>query len=334
MEELEKKIRRELEKAETRVGLRKIQEKYLGQDGRLSLILSKIKDLSGREKRKVGGKANEIRRMLERKVEARKRKLEKEREEIDVTTPGKEMEEGHLHPLTRTKRKVAALFQKMGFQVVEGPEVENEWYNFEALNIPEDHPARDMWDTFWLEEEEEGERLLMRTHTSPVQIREMEKREPPVRIVVPGKVFRHEKKDASHEFQLYHLEGLMVEKDVSAANFKAVVTAFFRQFFGRELEVRMRPSFFPFTEPSFEIDVECVVCGGKRECSTCSGTGWLELMGAGMVHPRVLGNAGFNPERLQGFAFGVGIDRLAMMRYKIPHIKWFHSGDLRFLKQF
>jgi len=219
----------------------------------------------------------------------------------------------------------------MGFSVVEGPEIENEWYNFDALNIPKDHPARDMWDTLYLK----NPKLLLRTHTSPVQIRFMEKNQPPLRIIVPGRVFRHEATDASHEINFYHVEGLMVDKKgkVNAANFKAIIEEFFSRFFRKRVEIRLRPSYFPFTEPSFEIDVSCPICNG-RGCPACKNSGWVETLGAGMVHPNVIKNSGLDQKIWQGFAFGIGMDRLAMMKYKINDIRLFYSGDLRFLQQF
>jgi len=215
--------------------------------------------------------------------------------------------------------------------VVEGPEIENEWYNFDALNIPKDHPARDMWDTLYLK----PQKLLLRTHTSPVQIRYLERNQPPLRIIVPGRVYRREATDASHEINFYQVEGLMVDRKgkVSVANFKAIIEEFVKRFFGQSVQIRLRPSFFPFTEPSFEVDISCVVCSQKG-CSTCQGTGWIEAMGAGMVHPNVFKNAGLNPQEWQGFAFGMGMDRLAMMKYKINDIRLFYGGDLRFLNQF
>jgi len=247
---------------------------------------------------------------------------------FDVTAPGKKLTSGHLHPLTQVRKKVEEIFQAMGFEVVEGPEMETEWYNFDALNIPKDHPARDLWNTLWLKNG-----LLLRTHTSPVQIRYLEKHNPPLRIIVPGRIFRYEATDASHEINFYQVEGLMVGKEVSASNFKAIIQEFFYQFFGKPIEIRMRPSFFPFTEPSFEVDMTCLNCNGKG-CTACSETGWMEMMGAGMVHPNVLKNSGLNPKNWQGFAFGMGLDRLAMMKYKINDIRLFYSGDLRFLNQF
>jgi len=219
----------------------------------------------------------------------------------------------------------------MGFSVVEGPEIETEWYNFNALNFPKDHPARDAVDTFWLKGDKI--KLLLRTHTSPVQVRHMEKNNPPLRIIIPGRVFRHEATDASHEINFYHIEGLMVDKSVSAANFKAIIQEFFQRFFEKPVKIRLIHSFFPFVEPGFQVDMTCLNCGGKG-CSACQKTGWMEMMGAGMVHPQVFKNSGLNPKFWQGFAFGMGLDRLAMMKYKINDIRLFYSGDLRFLQQF
>lgn len=248
---------------------------------------------------------------------------------FDPTIPGEKHKVGHLHPLTLVRRQIEKIFQEMGFSIALGPEIETEWYNFDALNIPKDHPARDMWDTFWLK----GNKNLLRTHTSPVQIRYMEKNKPPIKIIAPGRIFRHEATDASHEINFYQVEGLYIDKEISASNFKAIIEEFFSIFFGKVVEARLRPSFFPFTEPSFEVDMSCLVCEGTG-CSTCSGTGWIEVMGAGMVHPNVLKAGGINPKDWQGFAFGMGMDRLAMMKYKINDVRLFYSGDLRFLNQF
>ncbi len=281
-------------------------------------------------------------------------------EKIDVTIPGEKLEKGHLHPITRVLQKSEEIFSSLGFKMVEGPEIETEWYNFDALNIPKNHPARDMWDTFWLKSRNDAEinakergkvqrnsafrvrrssALLLRTHTSPVQVRYMEKNQPPIRIIVPGRVFRYEATDASHEINFYHLEGLMVDKNITAANFKAVIEKFFQLFFQKNIKIRIRPSYFPFTEPSFETDISCMVCQGKG-CSVCSQRGWVEVAGAGMVHPQVLKAGGLIPKSVnpktgwQGFAFGVGLDRLAMMKYKIDDVRLLYSGDLRFLTQF
>lgn len=236
---------------------------------------------------------------------------------IDVTAPGKRLERGHLHPLTLVQNKAIDIFSSMGFEVAEGPEVETEYYNFDALNIPKNHPARDMWDTFWLKNGK-----LLRTHTSPVQIRYMEANQPPFRIIAPGRIFRYEATDATHEAQFYQLEGLMVGKKITFANLKAVMETFFRGFFGdKNIEVRLRPSYFPFVEPGVEVDIKYK---GK----------WMEIAGAGMVHPKVLENVKIDPREWQGFAFGMGIDRLAMIKYKIDNVRLFYGSDLRFIKQF
>jgi len=255
---------------------------------------------------------------------------------FDVSIPGEKMERGHLHPLTQVLRKTEEIFHSMGFSIIQGPELELEWYNFDALNMPKDHPARDMQDTLWIKEKiknsKEGKKL-MRTQTSAVQVRYMEKNNPPFRIIVPGRVFRHEATDPSHEVQFYQLEGMMVDKEISLANLSAVIDEFLKRFFDKKIETRLRPSYFPFTEPSVEIDIKCINCKGKG-CSTCQQAGWLEIIPGGMIHPNVFKAAGYNPKNWKGFAFGMGIDRLAMMKYKINDIRLFYSGDLRFLKQF
>ncbi len=242
--------------------------------------------------------------------------MDNEQRKLDVTAPGKKIEHGHLHPLTQVQNKAVEIFSSMGFEIAEGPEVETEYYNFDALNIPAEHPARDLWDTFWLKDGN-----LLRTHTSPVQIRYIETHQPPIRIIAPGKVFRYEATDASHEIQFYQLEGLMVDKNITLANLKAVMEIFFQKFFSKNIEVRLRPSYFPFVEPGVEIDMKY---NGK----------WMEVAGAGMVHPKVLENAGLNFNDWQGFAFGMGMDRLTMIKYKINDVRLFYSGDLRFIKQF
>ncbi|MBI4137668.1 MAG: phenylalanine--tRNA ligase subunit alpha [Candidatus Sungbacteria bacterium] len=344
--------------------VQEVRIKYLGRKGALTEILRSIKDLPAEERRQRGEEANRLRREIEQLLDEREGELKKtyhesvlQKEWIDVTRPGVRQPRGHLHPITKIIREISDIFGRMGFAVVEGPEVETEHYNFDALNIPAEHPARDMWDTFWLvasqkvsnrqpstvnHQRNKSQRLLLRTHTSPVQVRYMEKHNPPIRIIVPGRVYRYEATDASHDIQFYQLEGLMVDKNVSIANFKAVIQYFFSQLFKKDVGVRLRPSYFPFTEPSFEVDISCIQCSQlptlnsqlRTRCSVCKGTAWLELAGAGMVHPNVFKAVGYNPKDAQGFAFGMGIDRLAMMKYKIPDIRLFRSSDLRFLKQF
>ncbi len=246
---------------------------------------------------------------------------------IDVTLPGANPKRGHLHPVTLMMRDIVTIFGDMGFAIADGPEVETEHYNFDALNIPKDHPARDMWDTFWLKDKRGLERLLLRTHTSPVQIRHMETHEPPFRIIVPGKVFRYEATDATHETQFYQFEGLMIGKDVSLANLKGVLLSFFTKLFERDMEIRFRPSYFPFTEPSVEIDIGWLDAEGNVER-------WIEVMGAGMVHPEVLRAGGIDPKKWQGFAFGGGVDRFVMLKWGIPDVRALYTGDLRVIKQF
>lgn len=333
-----KKIKKEAEKeigsAKDLKELQDVFNQYLGKRGELTQILRSLKDMPKRERIMFGKDANDVKNALtiafdekSAGLKAGEARAAEEKEWIDVTAPGKKIAVGHLHPLTLAKRKTMEIFQSMGFAVAEGPDIETEWYNFDALNIPKDHPARDVWDTFYLKDGP-----LLRTHTSPVQIRYMEKNNPPLRIIAPGTVYRHESTDSSHEFQLYQVEGLMVDKDISVANLKAVVGEFFRRFFEKEVDFRLRPDFFPFVEPGFDISITCLVCGGKG-CSVCKETGWLEVAGAGMVHPNVFKAAGLSPE-WQGWAFGFGLERLAMLKYRINDIRLFRSSDLRFLNQF
>ncbi len=241
-------------------------------------------------------------------------------------------QKGHLHPITHTINEINAYFTERGFDTVDGPEIETEHYNFDALNIPKDHPARDMWDTFWVKPKKDG--MLLRTHTSPVQVRYMEKHKPPLRIIVPGKTYRYEATDATHETQFYQVEGLVVEKGISLAHLKGTLEDFFIFFFGKGVKVRFRPSYFPFTEPSVEIDISCFRCGGEKGCSICKGTGWIEIMGAGMVHPKILDSVGINSNEWSGFAFGAGIDRLTILKYQIDDIRLFYNGDARLPIQF
>lgn len=238
---------------------------------------------------------------------------------------------GHIHPISQVITDAGQIFSKLGFEIASGPEIESEHYNFDVLNIPPDHPARDMWDTFWLKPENSGK--LLRTHTSPVQMRFAESHVPPFRIIAPGKTFRHEATDATHEAQFHQLEGLVIDKDVSISHLKWTLEEFFKEFFKTETKVRLRPSYFPFVEPGVEIDMTCFRCKGAG-CSTCKETGWIEIMGAGLVHPRVIANFGLDPRKWSGFAFGMGIDRLASLRYGIPDVRMLYSGDLRLVNQF
>mgnify|MGYP001574127438 CR=1 FL=1 len=307
---------------------------YLGRKGKITTTLRKLKDLPLEERKTVGSEANQLKKDLEEAIEFRKKELAIEPSAlgIDITRPGKRPAVGHLHPLTKIEEEVRKIFLSMNFSVIEGPEIETEYYNFDALNIPPAHPAREAWDTFWLKEPKnlklkaKSEKLLLRTHTSPMQIRYMEAHQPPFQIIVPGRVYRYEATDATHETNFYQLEGLMVGKDVSLANFKFVVEGFFKKFFrGRKIDFRFVPSYYPFVEPG--LDVEIKFDTGKRG-------EWLEVMGSGMVHPNVFEEAHYNPRDWQGFAFGIGIDRLMMIKYKVPNMRLSYTGDLRFIEQF
>lgn len=307
--------------------LENLRVKYLGRKSEFSGLISSLKNLSVEERREIGEKANDLKKEMHNLVAEKTEDLHYRKSIseplLDISKPGEKIEAGHLHILTKVEEEIKQIFLSMNFSVVEGPEVETEYYNFDALNIPKNHPARDMWDTFWLKQQNRKNRLLLRTHTSPVQIRYMEKHQPPFQIIAPGRVFRYEATDASHEINFGQLEGLMIGKDVSLANFKFVVEEFFKKFFkGQKIEFRFIPSYYPFVEPG--LDVAIKLKGGK----------WMEVAGAGMVHRNVLKAAGYNPNEWQGFAFGFGPDRLAMIKYNIPDIRLFYSGDLRFVKQF
>ncbi|MFZ2299905.1 MAG: phenylalanine--tRNA ligase subunit alpha [Candidatus Moraniibacteriota bacterium] len=338
-----------LQTVKTAVELAAWEVKYLGRKSGLGDILKSLKDLSSEEKRVVGPLGNAAKQSLTQAFAAKQaalyeQSIDWEGERIDVTAPGVPVSRGHLHPITRIEHEIEDIFTSMGFAIADGPEVESEWYNFDALNVPTDHPARDMQDTFWLaspkasvgglkSDEKQKERLLLRTHTSPVQIRYMETHTPPLRIIIPGRIFRHEATDASHEHTFHQFECLMVDEHVSVANFKYVAETFFSAFFEKQVNIRLRPSFFPFTEPSFEFDISCTLCDGKG-CPVCKQSGWLELGGAGMVNQKVFEAAGYPRGEYQGFAWGFGVTRLAMMKYKITDIRSFMSGDLRFTRQF
>lgn len=330
------KLKNEAEELINRVeylrSLEDIEIKFLGRkDGELTKIFRGLAKLSLAEKKKIGPEANETKKKIESLI-LRKRNelLGKTRPQFDYTLPPKNLEIGHLHPLTQFMKKVSDVFVSMGFEIVDGPEVETEEYNFDALNIPKDHPARDMWDTFYIKNRKG---LLLRTHTSPVQIRAMEKRKPPVKLLVPGRVFRHEATDAGHETNFYQCEGLVIGENVSMANLISTLRIFIKKIFGEKAEIRVRPSFFPFVEPGIEVDMSCLLCKGKG-CSACKQTGWVEVLGAGMVHPTVLKNMGVDYKKYSGFAFGLGIDRFMMLYYGVNDARLSYGGDVRFVKQF
>jgi len=324
----------EVAAASTPAALDEVRVRYLGKKGELTERLKSLGKLPAEERREAGQAINRAKERLQAAIQQRRIQLEREEldrrlasETVDVTLPGRGRDSGGLHPVMRTLQRIEELFAQIGFEVAEGPEIEDDYHNFEALNIPAHHPARAMHDTFYFDEH-----LLLRTHTSPVQIREMEKRQPPLRLIAPGRVYRCDS-DVTHSPMFHQVEGLVVDEHVSFADLKGILDDFLRQFFERDLKVRFRPSYFPFTEPSAEADVECVICGGKG-CRVCSHTGWLEVLGCGMVHPTVFEHVGIDNERYTGFAFGMGVERLAMLRYGVNDLRLFFENDLRFLQQF
>lgn len=371
--ELKKNALREIAAATDAKTLESVRVKYLGRaNGELVKVLRGLKDLSDEEKRRVGPAANALRHELDVAFDARLKAISDSRlatrSSLDVTAPGKKVPLGHLHPLTLTEQKIKDIFAGLNFSIVEGPEVETEHYNFDALNIPPNHPARDMWDTFWLKPRThaDGTRTnaknsarsafsqrrsaLLRTHTSPMQVRYMETHEPPFQIIVPGRVFRFEAIDASHEINFHQVEGLMVGERISLANFKYLILEFCKKFFGADVKLRFRPSYFPFVEPGLEVDIRfehriadyadqsrtmrTEIGQSQRGLQKSAKSDWLEVMGAGMVHPKVFDAVKYNPKFVKGFAFGLGLERFAMIKYNIPDIRMFYENDMRFLRQF
>ncbi|MDA8364283.1 MAG: phenylalanine--tRNA ligase subunit alpha [Gammaproteobacteria bacterium] len=311
-----------------------LRVRYLGKKGILTEQLKGLGGLPPEERPQAGQLVNDAKQSLQGELNRRRQELESIQREaqlaeetVDVTLPGRGLRQGGYHPITRTVQRLQTLFQHMGFDIADGPEIEDEFHNFEALNIPENHPARAMHDTFYF-----GSGLLLRTHTSPVQIRYMERNKPPLRVIAPGRVYRCDS-DVTHTPMFHQIEGLMVDELVSFADLKGIVAEFLERFFERPLKLRFRPSFFPFTEPSAEADIECVICGGVG-CRVCKQSGWLEVLGCGMVHPRVLDHVGIDSERYSGFAFGLGVERLTMLRYGVNDLRLFYENDLRFLRQF
>jgi phenylalanyl-tRNA synthetase alpha chain len=334
LDRLQNEVLISLSQASTEKEISEVRVKYLGKKGSITQILKSLGMLPESERREIGQIANQLKQSTETRIEeALSRIREKdrrealEREKIDVTLPGRRIPVGKRHPLTQILDAIIDIFSRLGFEVVEGPEVELDYYNFEALNIPKGHPAREMQATFFISDD-----VVLRTHTSPVQARTMEKKRPPVRVISPGAVYRCDS-DPSHSPMFHQVEGLLVDKGVTFADLKGVLTAFVHQMFGKETKLRFRPSFFPFTEPSAEIDIECFICGGKG-CGICSNTGWLEILGSGMVDPAVYKFVNYDPEEVTGFAFGLGIERIAMLKFGINDIRLFFTNDLRFLRQF
>ncbi|MCM8800772.1 MAG: phenylalanine--tRNA ligase subunit alpha [Candidatus Omnitrophica bacterium] len=344
-DQIQKTVEAELERITSFQQLQVFQHKYLGRKGVIPSLTRQLSKLEPVQRRQLGQRINALKQRLINYI-AEKEPLFKTQASSqsfslsELSLPGIAQELGHLHPITRVIEEICGVFMRMGFSVVEGPEIETEYNNFTGLNIPLEHPARDVFDTFYLEprawirdRKELKERLLLRSHTSPVQIRVMRARKPPLAVVVPGRVYRPDAVDASHSFMFHQIEGFMVDEDIRFSDLKGVLEVFLKAIFGQEISMRFRPHFFPFTEPSAEVDIGCIICKGEG-CSVCSRKGWLEILGAGMIHPNVFKNVGYDPNKYTGFAFGLGVERIAMLKYSINDIRLFFENDLRFLKQF
>lgn len=335
LQEIKTTVEKLLSEASDLNSLEDIRIKYLGKKGELTAVLKGMGALSAEERPIIGALANEIRDFLGAEIDSKKAELEQKLQDeklkdevLDVTMPGKSQEIGNLHPLTKVLNEFKDIFIGLGFEVAEGPEVEYDYYNFEALNIPKNHPARDTQDTFYIEDN-----IVLRTQTSPIQVRVMEKQKPPIRIIAPGTVYRSDAVDATHSPVFNQIEGLVVDKGITMADLKGTLEACMKSLYGEDTKVRFRPHHFPFTEPSAELDVACFVCGGKG-CRVCKGEGWIEVLGCGMVHPKVLKNCGIDPEIYSGFAFGIGLERIVMRKYGIDDLRLFFENDVKFLKQF
>ena len=341
LKQIREKALASIESSEGLNGLNDVRVAFLGKKGELTAVLKGMKDVSPEERPLVGQMVNETRAAIEQKLEETKKKMEAlelehklKKEVIDVTLPAKKNRVGHGHPNTIALEEVERIFVGMGYEVVEGPEVEYDYYNFEALNIPANHPAKDEQDTFYI-----NDKIVLRTQTSPVQVRVMEKGKLPIRMIAPGRVFRSDEVDATHSPSFHQIEGLVVDKNITFADLKGTLEEFAKQLFGPETKTKFRPHHFPFTEPSAEVDVSCFKCGGSGEieghsCRFCKGSGWIEILGCGMVHPHVFEMCGIDPEEYTGFAFGVGLERIALLKYEIDDMRELYKNDIRFLKQF
>jgi phenylalanyl-tRNA synthetase alpha chain len=334
LSKIEKAALQSAVEAVTEAELQQVRARYLGRKGEITAVMKSMGQLTPEERPLVGALANEVKDRLEAAFIERQEGLRQElmrqnlaNEKLDVTLPGRIQRRGFKHPITQVTEEIVAIFAALGFGVVEGPEIEKDFYNFEALNIPKDHPARDMQDTFYVTED-----VVLRTHTSPVQIRTMLDHEPPVRVVAPGTVYRRDS-DITHSPMFHQIEGFLVDRKVTFGDLKGILTTFINEFFGQKVDVRFRPSFFPFTEPSAEVDIQCVICGGSG-CRVCGHSGWLEILGSGMIDPEVFKSVNYDPELYSGFAFGLGIERVAMLKYGVNDLRLFFENDLRFLKQF
>ena len=335
LEEIKKSAAEKISAADVPAALEELRVRYLGKKGEITAILKQMGSLSAEERPVMGQLANAVRADIEKLLEektavlkAKEKELRLKKETLDITMPGKKVEIGHKHPLDIVLDEVKDIYLGMGFQIASGPEVEFDYYNFEALNIPQGHPARDTQDTFYV-----TDNILLRTQTSPVQVRVMEKTQPPIRIISPGRVYRSDAVDATHSPIFHQIEGLVVDKGITMSDLKGNLLALAKRLYGEDTRIRLRPHHFPFTEPSCEIDVSCFNCGGKG-CPMCKGEGWVEILGAGMVHPKVLSNCGIDPEVYSGYAFGVGLERLVMFRFHIDDMRLLYDNDMRFLEQF
>jgi phenylalanyl-tRNA synthetase alpha chain len=348
VKDLKQSFLKEYHKADTTQELEMVRVKYLGRKAFINELFSLIPNLSKEEKSFWGKELNMFKKEMVSLIDTKRRSLQGKEERLDLTFPAVSLKKGSRHILTSVMEKICTIFEKLGFCVIEGPEIEDEWHNFTALNIPLEHPSRDVFDTFYLDiplkrSKKEG-RYLLRSHTSPSQIRAMQKKRLPLAVVSPGRVYRPDEVDASHSFMFHQIEGFAVDRDINFSHLKGVLLYFARTFFSYEVELRFRPHFFPFTEPSAEVDISCIICkpqakGGRgkgkiERCSVCKGKGWLEILGCGMIHPKVLKAAGINSKKYRGFAFGMGVERIAMLKYNINDIRLFYENDVRFLKQF
>lgn len=342
---IEQEAQKTITQANSPETLEALRVKYLGRQGLMARITSSIPTVPDGQRPEFGKNANFLKNNISRLLESRAHQLKEQEaaqaESFDFTLPGILPESGKTHPITQAINEICAIFTKMGFVIAEGPEAETEYNNFTGLNIPLEHPSRDAFDTFYLKTEPGKERLLLRSHTSPVQIRVMKAYKPPLAVIVPGKVYRPDATDASHSFMFHQVEGFLVDDNIRFSDLKGVLAVFLKKLFGERIKTRFRPHFFPFTEPSAEVDISCIICSGRapdakgqKRCSVCSGKGWLEIMGCGMIHPNVFANVGYPKDRYAGFAFGMGVDRIAMLKYGITDIRLFYENDLRFLKQF
>jgi phenylalanyl-tRNA synthetase alpha chain len=342
LDEIKKSFEQKIKEADTFDSLEKIRIEYFGKKSELIDLAKNIKNFSEEERPLAGKFINEVKNEIMQIFEDKKLELEQNNLDsknfnmknfFDKTIPGRNFSLGNLHPITKTMKEVVEIFEKLGFGIAQGPDIEADYYNFAALNFPDDHPARDMQDTFFLDafDSDYNKQFILRTHTSPVQIRYMQEHKPPFQIISPGSVYRCDS-DVSHTPMFHQVEGLAIGENITFANLKWVLTEFIHKMFGEDIKTRFRPSFFPFTEPSVEVDMSCVICGGKG-CRVCKNTGWVEILGAGMVHPNVLKNVGYDTEKFQGFAFGMGIERIAIIKYQVNDIRLFFENDIRFLKQ-